>query len=164
MKRGKSFAAAWFLAMALLVWPGKLAKAASMGTAFTYQGRLTDVNAVADGVYDLQFKVFDDPSIILGNQVGSTIDMNEIGVINGYFMADLDFGDGDADVFDGTARWLQIGLRPGELDDPNDYMSLLPRQKITATPYALFALNQMGGGTSHNNLQPYIVLNYIIKH
>jgi microcystin-dependent protein len=37
-------------------------------------------------------------------------------------------------------------------------------QNTTATNQAATATNQnTGGGLAHNNLQPYIVLNYIIK-
>jgi hypothetical protein len=116
-----------------------LSRAESMGTAFTYQGRLIDANAVADGLYDFQLKLFDDPHVKLGNQVGSTIDMNELDVIEGYFTAELDFARGDSNVFDGNALWLEIRVRPGELEDPDEYIILLPRQQITPTPYAIYA-------------------------
>ena len=49
---------------------------------------------------------------------------------------ELDFG---SDVFDGDARWLEIGVRPGDQNDPNIYTILSPRQKITPTPYAIYA-------------------------
>jgi len=81
-----------------------------MGTAFTYQGRLIDANSPADSLYDFQLKLFDDPDIVLGNRVGSTIDVNELDVINGCFTVELDFG---SNVFDGDARRLQMGVRPG---------------------------------------------------
>jgi hypothetical protein len=106
--------------------------AAPMGTAFTYQGRLIDANKPADGLYDLQFKLFD--ANIAGVQKGSTIDINELDVIDGLFTVLLDFGSG---VFDGNTVWLEIGVRPGSLKDPNIYTTLSPRQEITPTPYAL---------------------------
>jgi hypothetical protein len=40
-------------------------------------------------------------------------------------------------VFDGNAVWLEIGVRPGELNDSNAYTTLSPRQEVTPTPYAL---------------------------
>jgi len=103
-----------------------------LGTAFTYQGRLIDANSVADGLYDFEFKVYD--ANVAGTQKGSTIDVNEMDVIDGYFTVLLDSG---SDIFNGDARWLQIGVRPGEQKDPNVYTVLLPRQEITPTPYAL---------------------------
>ncbi|MHC4721426.1 MAG: hypothetical protein ACYS6I_01830, partial [Planctomycetota bacterium] len=44
--------------------------AAPMGTAFTYQGRLTDANSPADGLYDFRFELYD--ALNGGNQQGST--------------------------------------------------------------------------------------------
>ena len=103
-----------------------------MGTGFTYQGRLIDANNAADGLYDFQFKLFD--ANVAGTQKGSAIDVNELDVIDGYFTVLLDFG---SDVFDGNAVWLQIGIRPGEQNDPYAYKLLSPRQEITTNPYAL---------------------------
>jgi len=105
-----------------------------MGTAFTYQGRLIDSNTAADGEYDFEFELYDAP--FAGGQLGSTIDVNDLDVIDGYFTVELDFG---SDVFDGNAVWLEIGVRPGELNDPNVYTTLSPRQELTPTPYALYA-------------------------
>jgi hypothetical protein len=43
----------------------ELADAAPMGTAFTHQGWLIHANSAADGLYDFQFKFFDDPNLVL---------------------------------------------------------------------------------------------------
>jgi len=106
---------------------------AEMGTAFTYQGRLLDANNVANGLYDFEFELYDAPSD--GNQLGSTIDINDLDVIDGYFTVELDYGS----VYDGNGVWLEIGVRAGELEDPNVYTTLSPRQRIRPTPYALYA-------------------------
>ena len=107
---------------------------APMGTAFTYQGRLSDVNNPVDGPYDFEFKLYDSPAG--GNQLGGTIDVNEIDVIDGYFMVELDFGS-DPNIFKGYARWLQIGVRPGDSNDVHTMLS--PRTELTPTPYSLYA-------------------------
>ncbi|MFH1614028.1 MAG: tail fiber domain-containing protein [Planctomycetota bacterium] len=101
---------------------------------FTYQGRLLDGNNVAEGEYDFQFKLFN--AIENGTQTGSTIDINEVDVINGYFTVELDFG---TNVFTNKKRWIEIGIRPGELDDPCEYTILSPRQEITPVPFAIQA-------------------------
>jgi len=124
------------LALGLMVWAAAPSQAGPVGTAFTYQGRLIDANDVADGLYDFRFKLFDDPNVVLGNQVGSDVNKPDVDVIDGYFTVELDFGSG---VFDGDARWLEIGVRPGVLEDPNTYTTLVPRQEVTPTPYALYA-------------------------
>lgn len=128
------------LVLGLLVWPAKVSKAAPVGTAFTYQGRLIDANEVADGLYDFQFKLCDSETD--GNQLNSDVNTPDVEVIDGYFTVELDFGD----VFDGNNRWLQIGVRPGEQNDPNVYTVLSPLQKVTPTPYALYAKTAGSGG------------------
>ena len=121
------------LAVGLMVCPVRFAEAIPSGTAFTYQGRLIDANNIADGLYDFEFRLFDDPSI--GAQQGSTTDVNDLDVIEGYFTAVLDFGG----VFDGDARWLEISVRPGSSTE--DFSTLSPRQEVMPIPYAIFAEN-----------------------
>jgi hypothetical protein len=101
-----------------------------MGTVFTYQGRLIDANGPADGLYDFQFKLFD--ANVAGTQQGSTIDINDLDVIDGHFVIELDFGSG---IFDGAARWLDIGVRPGA--NTGSFTTLSPRIEMTPVPYAL---------------------------
>ena len=132
------------LALSLLALSAGIVGAAPMGTAFTYQGRLLDSNDVADGLYDFAFSLFDDPSA--GAQQGSTIDLDDVDVIDGYFTVALDFGD----VFTGPARWLEIDVRPGASIDGNDFDKLIPRQENTPTPYAIYSksagdANTVGG-------------------
>jgi hypothetical protein len=104
-----------------------------LGTAFTYQGRLIDANEPADGLYDLQFTLYD--AITEGVVLGSAVVKPDMDVKDGYFTVELDFGS----VFDGNNRWLQIGIRPGALSDPSAYTVLTGRQKVTPAPYALYA-------------------------
>ena len=125
------------VSLGLMVWPVEVSEAAPMGTAFTYQGRLMNANAPAEGLYDFQFKLYDDANTITGNQQGSTIDINDLEVIDGYFTVELDFNSPSA--FNGYARWLEIAIRPGESNDPNDFGTLSPRQELTPTPYAIYA-------------------------
>ncbi|MDH4241197.1 MAG: hypothetical protein OEW48_16690 [Phycisphaerae bacterium] len=107
---------------------------AAMGTVFTYQGRLLHENNPTDGPYDFEFKLYDSP--VGGNQLASTIDINDLDVIDGYFTVELDFN--DPNVFNGDACWLDIAVRPG---DSNSFTSLSPRQQLTPTPYAIYAEN-----------------------
>ena len=131
------------LALGLAVWLGGVSEAAALGTGFTYQGRLLDDNKAADGLYDFVFSLYDDPNVIVGNQVGGSVEVNDLDVIDGHFTVELDFGAG---IFDGNERYLQFAVRPGESEDPEEFIDLLPRQMITPAPYALFALNGSGGG------------------
>src|SRR2546422_9598013 len=79
---------------------------ASLGTAFTYQGRLTDNGTPANGNYDLRFILYNTESN--GSQVGNTLTNESVAVSNGLFSAALDFGTG---VFDGSAYWLEVAVR-----------------------------------------------------
>jgi hypothetical protein len=131
-----------FLAGWLMLWAGQAVMAGTVGTAFTYQGRLIDANVAADGLYDFQFKLYDTNSD--GNKVGTDVNLADVDVIDGYFTVELDFG-ADPNSFNGDERWLDIGVRPGDLDDPNIYTVLSPRQVVTPAPYAIHALS---GGES----------------
>jgi hypothetical protein len=131
MKTGKMLAMLIFC-LGLIAGFAGVAVATPMGTAFTYQGRLIDANRPAYGLYDFQFKLYD--ANVAGTQKGNTIDVNERDVIDGSFIVLLDFG---SDVFDGDARWLEIGVRPGNLNDPNEYTILAPWQQVMPVPYTL---------------------------
>jgi hypothetical protein len=109
-------------------------QAAPVSTSFTYQGRLNDGSSPANGSYDFEFKLYNAASS--GSQVGSTVTRDDRTVTDGLFTVELDFGSG---VFTGDARWLEIGVRPG--DSTGAYTALTPRQALTATPYALYALD-----------------------
>ncbi len=116
--------------------------AAPVGTVFTYQGQLTDNGDLADGVFDFEFKLFDDPTA--GSQVGPTVTIGDQSVSAGLFTLQLDFGD----VFDGQARYLQIGVRDGS--STGAYETLAPRQPVSPAPYALYAQNS---GSSSESLR-----------
>src|SRR5688572_23712896 len=129
--------------------------AAAQTPAFTYQGRLTDNAAAANGNYDIRFTLH---SAATGNTgVGSSIVVNPVTVTNGLFTATLDFGAN----FPGADRWLQIEVRPA--GSAAAYTALTPRQKLTAAPYASRAASagtlsgnitaaQISGGTLNMNL------------
>jgi hypothetical protein len=104
---------------------------AALGTGFTYQGKLTDGGVPANGSYDLEFKLY--TAISGGIQIGSTVVKNDATVSAGLFTVQLDFGN----VFDGTALYLEIGVRAGA--STGAYTALTPRTQLTATPYAIYA-------------------------
>ena len=106
----------------------------AQGTAFTYQGRLTENGSPANGDYDLQFVLFS--ALTVGNPVGPTNTVAPVPVSNGLFTVTLDFG---SVVFDGSARWLEIALRTN--GSAGAYTPLAPRQPVTPAPYAIHAFN-----------------------
>jgi hypothetical protein len=107
----------------------------AQGTAFTYQGQLQSGGIPANGSYDMTFALYNASSG--GAQVGLTLTDLGLGVTNGLFTALLDFGP----VFNGTAYWLQIGVRTNGVVS---YTPLSPREELTPTPYAITAENVTG--------------------
>lgn len=106
--------------------------ATSLGTGFTYQGQLKSSNTPYTGSCDFQFALFD--ALSSGSQVGATLTMLNTPLADGYFTVQLDFGTG---VFNGNSRWLEISLRCPA--GGGSYTLLIPRQPLTASPYALFS-------------------------
>ncbi|HRY47976.1 MAG TPA: tail fiber domain-containing protein [Candidatus Paceibacterota bacterium] len=109
-----------------------MAQAASLGTAFTYQGQLTDAGAPANGYYDFKFALYD--AVRNGGQIGPTLATNAVRVSDGLFMIALDFGAG---VFTGVDRWLEITVRT---NGSGLFTILRPRQPLSPVPTALYAL------------------------
>lgn len=105
------------------------AQEATLGSGFTYQGRLTDNGNPANGSYDLRFTLFD--ASTGGAQVGSQIAIFNQAVANGLFTVALDFG---TTPFKGEARFLQLEVKPA---GGGSYTLLSPRQPLTPAPYAL---------------------------
>lgn len=118
---------------------GSVNPAEPLGTAITYQGKLTDGGQLANGIFDFRFAIYDSPGD--GAPVAGPITNSAVGVSNGLFTTTLDFGPG---VFTGEARWLEIGVRTN--GSPSDFTVLTPRQPLTPVPHALFA---PAAGTAH---------------
>jgi hypothetical protein len=135
-----------FLALAY----GPASSAFGQGTAFTYQGSLTDSGSPANGNYDMEFYLRDAASG--GNPVGTTNTLAPVAVSNGLFTVTLDFGAG---IFDGSSRWLEIGVRTnGSL---TAYTTLSPRQALTPSPYAIFAA--LAGGVANGAITSAMLAN-----
>jgi hypothetical protein len=133
--KAPSLAASLGLALlALLNAPIPMAHA--QGTAFTYQGRLTDGADPANGIYDLRFVIY---SASTGSGVVAG-PLNHPGILvsNGLFTVTVDPGAG---VFTGAERWLQLEART---NGAGAFTALTPRQKITAAPHAVTAANVTG--------------------
>src|SRR6185369_14739408 len=117
-------------------------------STFTYQGKLTDNGLAANGTYQSQFALFD--AQVNGNQIGSTITNSSVQVAGGVFTVDLDFGPG---AFPGAQRYLQLSVFSSSI---SSYVTLIPRQQLSSSPYAIKASsadtaaiagnsNQLGG-------------------
>lgn len=113
------------------VWPCA-AGGGTLGTEFVYQGRLQDAGTPVNGTVDLRFALWD--AATGGTQIGMTQDVTDHPVAKGLFTVPIDF---EAKAFRGDARWLEIAV---------DGTTLTPRQPLTATPYAIYALQAPWSG------------------
>ena len=112
--------------------PDEIISPSAAGTAFTYQGRLTDGGAPANGAHDFAFSLF--TASTGGSQVGGTVLKHDVSVVDGFFTLTLDFG---SSAFSGNTRYLEIEVRPGS--SAGSYTKLVPRQELTPSPYAINA-------------------------
>lgn len=102
--------------------------------SFTYQGQLADSSGnPITTPQDFQFTVYTVASG--GASVGAVTTASNVTPDNGRFTATVSPGPG---IFTGADRWLQIAVRPAGI---GSYTTLLPRQKVTPTPYALRSLS-----------------------
>lgn len=127
---------------ALFLWPllivfldvlMPVSGAQPLGQDFNYQGRLSAGAVSTSGSFDLQFTLYDRAqggSIVAGPATNAGVS-----VIDGLFSVFLHF---DSNAFDGGAKWLEIGVRAN--GEPAAFTILSPRQPITATPYASYAI------------------------
>lgn len=129
--------------LALLALAGlhpQLSTCLAQGTAFTYQGLLTQSGNPATGLYDFRAQVYNravagEPGDAL---VSTTLTLSAVPVSNGLFVLNLDFGTAP---FSGEARWLLLSVRT---NGSGAFNALNPRQPVTPTPYAILSGNLSG--------------------
>jgi microcystin-dependent protein len=117
--------------LALAAINAQFSTAQAQTTAFTYQGQLASGAGNANGSYDLTFAVWD--ANVAGNFIAGPVTNSAVAVSNGLFTVQLDFGPG---VFTGTNYWVEMGVRT---NGGGGFSTLVPRQPLTPTPYALYA-------------------------
>ena len=120
--------AIWLLAIFLALCG--VCGAAPLGTAFTYQGELQDQGTSANGAYDFEFALYDIGS---GGAALSTQTLGDVVLADGRFTVELDYTDVPFQA--GLQYYLEVRVRRG--NETGSHTPLLPRQKITAVPYAL---------------------------
>ena len=128
--RASKLLAALALPALLSTLNSQLSTAFAQGTAFTYQGRLDDSGAPANGTYDIRAGLFTTNSG--GSTFAGPITNDAVAVSNGLFTIPLDF----SNVFDGTIYWLQLSVRT---NGASSFTILSPRQRLTPAPYSIFA-------------------------
>lgn len=137
MNTHPSFRTAWHRAAALLLCLGCIGSAMAQPSPqlpdFTYQGRLQQSGAPANGNFDLAFALFDQPTG--GSQVGATVTEADFPVVDGIFDVSLSF----PGAFTGTQLYLQVSV---------EGTPLLPRQAVATAPVSQFTLSGSIGGAA----------------
>ena len=141
-----------FYLLLIICWLGVCqGGAATLGTSFTYQGRLADNGANASGIYSLRFTAYD--AATAGTQVGATVTLTNVSIVQGYFTVELDFGT----AFSDQERWLSLAVAT----NGGSFISLTPRQKFTPSPVALYAISS--GALSNPLSSTQIGTNQVVK-
>jgi len=115
-----------FLAMLLAFAPMvAVAGSGSQLPDFVFQGRLEQAGVLANGNFDLEFRLWDD--LVDGSQVGDSIIETGFPVVNGVFSINLAF----PGAFSGNQLYLETVVEG----------VVLPRQPIATAPVAQWALD-----------------------
>jgi len=117
-----------------------------IGTGFNYQGVLKQSGVPFNGQAEFAFSLWDAPTG--GNFIADSIPPSQyVDVVDGQFNAMIDFG--PTAFLANEPRYMVVAVRvpPGT----GSFTGLAPRQSITPTPWAMYALN--GAGLT----LPYIV-------
>src|SRR2546421_1770340 len=121
--------------LGLLTLNLQLSTAFAQGTAFTYQGHLTESGNAFSGTAEFQATLWSTPAGGTALATNSPASVS-VAVSNGLFVLPLDFGAS----FPGAERWLQLDVRTAL----GPFTTLSPRQQLTPTPYAITASNLTG--------------------
>jgi len=105
---------------------------------FTYQGQLKQNGAAYTGACDFAFALYDQSTA--GNMLGVYDYEYAVPVTNGLFSTPVNGGEAfnpsNDSAFNDNLRWLDVWVKC-PAGTAASYTELLPRQLITATPYAL---------------------------
>jgi hypothetical protein len=114
--------------------PARNGQGQGCGT-ITYQGKLSDGNAAANGQYDLRFTAFD--ALTGGTAQSGSIVVENTQITNGVFTVQVNFGSSLTNNL--NAGFLEISVRAGTAMGSDPFTVLTPRQPITSVPFAVNA-------------------------
>lgn len=109
---------------------GEISGGPSLTDTFTYQGYFEYAGNPAGGNYDFRITIWDKQA--LGTQIATCQTLDNSLIQDGLFTFHLLPSIAMNQVFNGDSRWLQVEVRPSGTTT----WATLPRQPITAVPYA----------------------------
>ncbi len=118
------------ISMWLLLLLTPLASLAQTPTTFTYQGRIYNNGALANGNYVLRITPFS--QVTAGIQLAAPFTTPAVSVVDGIFSTTLDYG---TSVFTGGPVWLAVEVQAPAAG----FVLLAPRQPVTPAPYSINA-------------------------
>ncbi len=125
-----------------------------IGSGFSYQGELNQNGAPANGLYYIRVAIF------LAENGGAAItflDFPQVTVTDGLFnIPEVDFGDA---MYAGQELWLQLFVK--KADDPAFVQALLPRQRLSAVPYAVQAEFLAAGAANNGDILKFDGNNWV---
>ena len=138
----KQLKRATLLGLTLLV-AGMVNVTFAQSSVFTYQGRLQDGGAAANGSYDFRFTLWDASSggAQQPQTAPVTVNLSNVQVTAGNFSVQLDFG---GTAFPGADRYLEMSV---QLAGTGPFTTLSPRTRVTGTPYALRSVSAANADT-----------------
>ncbi|MDZ4813827.1 MAG: hypothetical protein SGI99_14620 [Pseudomonadota bacterium] len=132
----------WFFILNLLM---AAAVAAPVGSGFSYQGELKVAGVPANTAFDFEFALF---NVTTGGAPLDTLTREDLLVNAGLFTTELDYT--DVPFSAAEQYWLEVRVRDGA--SAGGYQQLLPRHKLTPTPYAVNARTVQAGGVNQNSI------------
>jgi hypothetical protein len=111
--------------------------AAPLDSSMHYQGSLSMNGQPATGTFDLRLTLYDAEE--RGAPLGPTLTNANVSATEGLIRTTMDFG---AEVFDGSALWLEVEVRPGGSEE--SFVTLSPRHPLLAVPYSIQRQLQAG--------------------
>lgn len=119
-------------------------RAQAVTPVFTYQGELRTGGNPANASFDMEFRLFG--AAAGGSQIGAVVTRSAVVVSGGLFSVPLDFGPAQ---FAGDRQWLEIRIKPA---GSGSFETLSPRTEVTATPYALGAVNALANSVTGSSI------------
>lgn len=117
--------------------------------SFTYQGKLSETGLPANGLYDMQFAVFDVP--VGGAEFGFADTRFGIEVVDGLFTTEVSTLAG---LQPQAEMYLEIRVRPsGGGGGGGAFTALTPRTRLSPAPLAMRSLNERWTPSSLNTLR-----------
>ncbi len=148
MRAHLSFCSVWAAVFGSLCGSGAWAQT-SLGSAFSYQGRLTQAGRPFDGEARMTFVLWNHPTQGTPGQLMGIQHIENVPVANGLFTVELNgngelMNFGNVPIFVGYEHWIEVTVEipPGS----GNSVLLAPRQRLTPAPNALYSKSTSWSG------------------